>query len=86
MNSKAKIDAVGRLDEIYLPSADSFIKYINRSVNINVQQVDLHPNGQLAALALKSGHLLVMDYFTMGIVRVFVLNEDFGLAANEDID
>ena len=38
------------------------------------------------ALALKSGQLLVIDYFNMGIVRLFVLLEDYGLAANEDID
>jgi hypothetical protein len=36
MNSSAKVDAVGRLDEIYLPPGDSFLKYINKSQNINV--------------------------------------------------
>lgn len=85
MNLRAKQDAVGRFDEILLPS-DSFLKFINKSNTINVQQVEFNPSGQLAALGLKSGHVLVMDYFTMGIVRVFVLGEDFGLAANEDID
>lgn len=85
MNLRAKVDAVGRHEEIYLPS-DSIIKYINKSTLINIQQVEFSPNGKLAALALKSGHLLIMDYYTMGIVRIFVLNEDYGLAANDDID
>ena len=85
MNLLAKHDLVGRLDEIDL-LPDGFIKYINKSQNINVQQVEFHPNGLLLALALKSGHLLVMDFFTMGMVRIFSQGEVFGLAANEDID
>jgi len=85
MNLRAKEDAVGRYDEIYLP-VDSFIKYMNKSPVFNVTQVEFSPSGQLAALALKSGQLLVMDYFTLGIVRVFVLGEDYGRMANEDID
>jgi len=35
---------------------------------------------------LKSGLLLIMDFMTMGIVRTFCANEEFGLSANEDID
>ena len=35
MNLRAKVDAVGRHDEIYLPT-DSFIKYINKSATVNV--------------------------------------------------
>jgi hypothetical protein len=30
--------------------------------------------------------VLIVDYMTMGVVRVFNNQEDFGLAANEDID
>jgi hypothetical protein len=85
MNLKAKEDAVGRLDEI-LFSSESTIKYLTNSKTVNVQSVEFSPNGDLVALALKSGLLLITDFMTMGIVRVFCANEDFGLSANEDID
>ena len=85
MNLKAKEDAVGRLDEIVF-SSESTIKYLTNSKTVNVQSVEFSPNGDLVALALKSGLLLIMDFMTMGIVRIFCANEDFGLSANEDID
>jgi len=44
------------------------------------------PRGDLVALAMKSGLLLIMDFITMGIVRVFCSNEEFSLSANEDVD
>ena len=40
----------------------------------------------MVAVGLKSGYLLIVDYLTMGIVRVFNQLEDFGLSSNEDID
>jgi len=85
MNLKAKEDAVGRLDEIVF-SSESTIKYLTNSKTVNVQSVEFSPNGDLVALALKSGLLLIMDFMTMGIVRIFCANEEFGLSANEDID
>ena len=85
MNLKAKIDAVDRHDEVVL-HADAMIKYLNKSAQIYVQLVQFSPDGCLVALGLKSGLLLIMDFLTMGIVRVFNSAEDYGLAANEDID
>jgi hypothetical protein len=72
MNILARNDAVGRLDEICL-SEDSLIKYISKSNAVNIQQVEFSPNGLLVALALKSGHVLLVDFLTMGIIRVFCL-------------
>ena len=86
MNIRAKEDAVNRFDEVVLPPSDSLIKFINRSVMITVQQVEFNETCKLAGLALKSGHLLILDYLTMGVVRVLSLLEDYGRAANEDVD
>ena len=44
------------------------------------------PSNKTSMFAIPILNLLIMDYFTMGIVRIFVLSEDYGLAANEDID
>ena len=85
MNILARNDAVGRLDEISL-SEESLIKYINKSNAVNIHQVEFSPNGLLVALALKSGHVLLVDFLTMGIIRLFCLSEDYSLSANEDID
>ena len=79
------MDAVGRFDEIVLPP-DSIIKYLNKSPLVNVQIVEFSPDGALVALGLRSGFVLIMDFMTMGIVRIFHPTDDFGLAANEDID
>ena len=79
------MDAVGRHDEVVLHS-DAMIKYLNRSAQINVQLVEFSPDGSLVAIGLKSGLVLLMDFQTMGVVRVFNCVEEYGLAANEDID
>ena len=86
MNLLARKDAKDRLDEIVLSDEQAPSKYINQSKAVNIQIVEFSPNGQMVALGLKSGYLLIVDYLTMGIVRVFCHQEDFGLAANEDID
>ncbi len=85
MNIRARLDAVGRLDEITLPD-DAPTKYLSQSKSVNIQLVEFSPNGQMVAVGLKSGYLLIVDYLTMGIVRVFSHQEDFGLSSNEDID
>ena len=85
MNLKAKVDLMGRFDEILLCS-DSMVKYLNKNQHINVQLVEFSPDGSMIAIALRSGLLVIMDFLTMGIVRVFSSQDDFGLAANEDID
>jgi len=53
---------------------------------VNIQIVEFSPNGQLVAIGLKSGFVLIVDFLTMGVVWVFNQQEDVGLAANEDID
>ena len=90
MNLKAKIDVVGRHDEIKFhqddPNANVITKYFTNNRIFNVQFVEFHPNGDLVVLGLKSGILLILDFMTMAIVRVFSATEDFGLASNEDVD
>jgi|APGre2960657423_1045063.scaffolds.fasta_scaffold751481_1 hypothetical protein len=44
MNIRARIDAVGRLDEISLPD-DAPAKYISQSKAVNIQLVEFSPNG-----------------------------------------
>ena len=85
MNLLAKDDAVSRLDEIYLTS-DAFIKYISKSNMISFNHAEFSPCGQLVALSLRSGQILLMDFFTVGIVRLFCLFEEYGKPANEDVD
>ena len=86
MNLLARKDAKDRLDEIILSDDPPPSKYITQSKAVNIQIVEFSPNGQMVALGLKSGYLLIVDYLTMGVLRVFSQQEDFGLTANEDID
>jgi hypothetical protein len=79
MNLKAREDLVGRYDEIFLPTADSQVKYINRSPQVNVQTVEMNASGTYVGIGLKSGHLIVLDAFTMGVLRCFCLQEEYGL-------
>ena len=62
------------------------LKYLNKSSVANVQIVEFSPQGNMIACGCKNATVLIIDYFTMAIVRVFSLHQDFGLAANEDVD
>ena len=59
---------------------------MNKSAVANVQIVEFNPQGTMIALGCKNATILIVDFLTMGIVRVFSLHQDYGLAANEDVD
>ena len=82
MNSQARRQSI--FEEIILPN-DS-IKYMNKSPVANVQIVEFSPQGNMIACGCKNATVLIIDFFTMAIVRVFSLHQDYGLAANEDVD
>ena len=84
MNHLSKKDQIERFDEIVLPN-DS-LKYMNKSAVANIQIVEFNRQGTMIALGCKNATILIVDFFTMGIVRVFSLHQDYGLPANEDVD
>lgn len=68
MNLLARKDAKERLDEIQLSDEPPPSKYITQSKVVNIQIVEFSPNGQLVAIGLKSGFVLIVDFLTMGVV------------------
>jgi len=80
MNLQAKRDIGNKFEEIVFPN-DS-LKYMTKSNVANVQMVEFSPQGNLIALGTRSSTVLIVDFLTMGIVRVFTLQEDFGLQSN----
>lgn len=40
----------------------------------------------MIACGCKNATVLIIEFHTMAIVRVFSLHQDYGLAANEDVD
>ena len=82
MNCQARRQDI--YDEVILPN-DS-IKYMNKSPVANLQIVEFSPSGNMIACGCKNATVLIIDFFTMSIVRVFSLHQDYGLAANEDVD
>ena len=40
----------------------------------------------MIACGCKNASVVIIDFFTMAIVRVFSLGSDYGLPANEDVD
>ena len=71
-------------EEIFLP--EETIRVMSQSNFAFIQVVQFNFQGTLVALGCKNGTILIMDFLTMSIVRVFSLHQDFGLAANEDVD
>ena len=82
MNCKARREGI--FEEVILPN-DS-LKYINRSGVANIQLVEFSPTGTMVACGCKNSTVLIIDFLTMAIVRVFSLHHDYGQAANEDVD
>lgn len=70
MNCKARRE--GLYEEILLPNES--LKYMNKSPVANVQIVEFNPQGTMIACGCKNATVLVMDFFTMSIVRVFSLH------------
>ena len=71
-------------EEIFLP--EETIRMMSQSNFAFIQVVQFNFQGTLVALGCKNGTILIMDFLTMSIVRVFSLHQDFGLPANEDVD
>ena len=84
MNQSAKKEQTEKYDEITLPNES--MKCMNKSAVANVQIAEFNSQGTMIALGCKNATVLIVDFFTMGIVRVFSLHQDYGLPANEDID
>ena len=47
---------------------------MNKSPVANVQIVEFNPQGNMIACGCKNATVLIMDFFTMSIVRVFSLH------------
>ena len=84
MNQSAKKEQIEKFDEITLPN--DLIKCMNKSAVANIQIAEFNNQGTMIALDCKNATVLIVDFFTMGIVRVFSLHQDYGLPANEDVD
>jgi WD40 repeat protein len=84
MNNQARQDSSERFDEIICPN-DS-IKCFGKSAVSNIQMVEFSPQGTMLAVGCRNSSVLILDFITMAVLRVFSLQQDFGREASDDVD
>ena len=72
MNQKARQDSSDRFDEIVFPN--DTLKCLNKSPVSNIQIVEFSPQGNMLALGCRNLQVLILDFMTMGVLRVFSLH------------
>ena len=72
MNNLARQDSSDRYDEIICPNES--LKVFGKSAISNIQLVEFSPQGNMIAVGCRNSSVLILDFITMAVMRVFTLN------------
>jgi WD40 repeat protein len=84
MNNQARQDSSDRFDEITCPN--DTLKCFGKSAISNIQTVEFSPQGNLLAVGCRNQSVLILDFVTMAVMRIFSLQKDYGQAVLDDVD